>query len=134
MHKGKTVKDSPTVCLSLRIECGMATAGRMSDSTSQPERNHDSQPACPSTAKFDSQYFTCKLIKIPLYGLKLSCIIPVYVICLIMKQTQRNLGGGILISPFLQYNLSATAIKVSIHNFNHFNITQSNSKGFTDSL
>ncbi len=31
-----------------------------------------------------------------------------------MKQTKHNLGGGILISTFLQYNLSATAIKVSI--------------------
>lgn len=65
-HEGKTVEDSPTVCLSLRMKCGMATAGRLSDSTSQPERNHKAAGLPISCHIWSgeycaecSQYFTC---------------------------------------------------------------------------
>lgn len=56
-HEGKTAEDSPAVRLALRIKCGRATAGRLTDSTSQPESAHEasrpSLPARPSAAIFD---------------------------------------------------------------------------------
>lgn len=49
--RGTTAEDSPAVRLSRRMKCGRGTAGNLSDSPTQPERNYKTNPACPSAAQ-----------------------------------------------------------------------------------